>query len=319
MFDYVGVGVLVVLILLFGWLTTRSWRIKNGALRWVTTILSGLLTLIFGAATVMALVGYTRLNAQHTNPVHEVSVAMTPENIARGEKFARACAGCHSSTGDLPLSGQNFLEGAPFGTFYAPNLTPIHLQDWSDGEIIRAIREGVRKDGRSLLIMPSSAFHNLSDEDVQAVVAYLRSQPAIEPASPQNNLNVIGAILFGMNPPSSVQAPITAPVAAPQAGVTPEYGGYLVSSIGCRDCHGSNMAGGTVDPSGNGPPAGPNLTRAIGEFDEAQFITLLRSGALPNGDQVSEEMPYKDYEKFSDDDFRAIYAYLKSLPEQPDN
>jgi hypothetical protein len=61
--------------------------------------------------------------------------------------------------GQLPLSGQDFMEGAPFGTFYAPDLTQTNLADWSDGEIVRAIREDVHKDGRSLLIMPSNAFH----------------------------------------------------------------------------------------------------------------------------------------------------------------
>lgn len=313
MFDFVGVGALVVVAILFGWLATRAWKIRGGALRWLATIPAALVALLAALLTVGALVGYGRLNAGQPNPVQEVSVAMTPENIARGEKFALACSGCHSMNNQLPLTGQNFLEGAPLGTFYAPNLTQAHLKDWSDGEIIRAIREGVSKGGRSLYIMPSEIFHNLSDEDVQALVAYLRSQGEVGPDTPPNNLNVLGALIFGLNPPSSAQAPITDPVVAPPAGATPEYGGYLVSSIGCTGCHGATLGGGVADPSGNGPPAGPSIRWVAGTWSEEQFITLLRSGTRPDGTQVSEEMPYKDYAGFSDEDLGAIYAHLGTL------
>jgi hypothetical protein len=78
---------------------------------------------------------------------------------------------------------------------WAANLTPAHFKNWSDGEIVRAIREGVGKDGRSLVIMPSEVFHNLSDADVQAIVAVLLAQPAVEPDTPTKQFNVLGAIM----------------------------------------------------------------------------------------------------------------------------
>ena len=71
------------------------------------------------------------------------------------------------------------------------------LKDWSDGEIVRAIREGLDRDGRPLLIMPSDAFHHLSDDDVQNLVAYLRSQPAVQHATPARDMNLLGLILVG--------------------------------------------------------------------------------------------------------------------------
>jgi mono/diheme cytochrome c family protein len=314
MFDFAGVGALVIVALLFGWLTTRAWRIKNTVLRWLATIPAALVTLIASLLTIGALVSYSRLNAGQPNPVREVSVAITPENIARGEKFARACTGCHTSNGQLPLTGNNFLASAPFGTFYAPNLTQAHFKNWSDGEIIRAIREGVTKSGRALLIMPSGTFHNLSDEDVQSIVAYLRSQGELGPDSPPNNLNILGALVFGLiSPTSSVQPPIASAVSAPPAGVTPAYGNYLVSSIGCRECHGANFGGRVAASGSNGPPTSPSLLGISTKWDEAQFLKILRTGLKPDGTKLAKEMPYDDYTKFSDDDLRAIYAYLGTL------
>ncbi len=132
--------------------------------------------------------------------------------------------------------------GLPSSSRWAPNLTPVHLAEWSDGEIIRAIREGVGRDGRSLLVMPSAYFRNMSDEDVLALVAYLRSQSAVEPASPPRQINVLGAIMLAaLFPPEffSVQPPLAAPVAAPPRGPTAAYGGYLVS-LECQGCHGGD-------------------------------------------------------------------------------
>jgi len=75
------------------------------------------------------------------------------------------------------------------GMLYAPNLTPSgNIKDWTGGEVVRAIREGVHKDGRSLLIVPSGDFKNMSEEDVKALVAYLRSQPATGGPTPNNSI-----------------------------------------------------------------------------------------------------------------------------------
>jgi cytochrome c553 len=320
--DYVGLGILIILALLFGFLTYRAARARRGWVKLAGGVPAGLLTLIFGAATVLAFVGYGKINAQRPNPVPQMTAQMSPELIANGERFARACAGCHSSNGELPLAGQDFFGeggGPPMGTLWAPNLTQAHLEDWTDGEIVRAIREGVKKDGTSTLIMPSGAFRNLSDEDVLALVAYLRSQPPVEPRSPPRQFNVLGAILLATVIPDDIftaQAPITEQVVAPPRGPTAEYGGYLIH-FGCQDCHGENLAG--MPASEEGSPGGPNLTAVSQRFTEEQFVTLLRTGTYPDGRRLSEDMPWKDFEKLSDDDFRALYAHLASLEELPNN
>ena len=168
---------------LFAWLTRRAWGSRRAFLKWPGLILGGLLTLAFVALTVLASIGFYKFGEKHDNPVANIQVARTPEQVARGELMAHICAGCHSANDDLPLSGYNLLARfplPPIGTLYAPNLTPSgNIKDWSDGEVIRAIREGVHKDGRSLLVMPSTDLRYLSDDDVQAIVAYLRTVPAL--------------------------------------------------------------------------------------------------------------------------------------------
>lgn len=326
MIDFVGLLILLVLVVAFAFMATRAWRAKNKIVKWVGVIVAGLLTVVSALLLLVSLFGTSKLipNYNSSNPVVDVKVAGTPEQIARGEKLALICAGCHGQQEQLPLSGSNFGEGfGPIGTFYARNLTPGgELKDWSDGEIIRAFREGVHKNGRSLIIMPAHEFHNWSDEDAQAMVAYLRSQPAVTPDAPPNNLNVLGAALlpiFGGDAILSHQPHITQPVVAPPAGPTAEYGKYLVVDlIGCGGCHGENLAGGKIDP--NGAPDGPNLTALVPNWDEAGFIKTIRSGVDPTGHQLSDQMPWKGISEFSsDDDLKAMYAYLHGLAPLPDN
>jgi mono/diheme cytochrome c family protein len=326
MFDFVGVLFLIVLVVAFGFLVTRAWRLKNGLLKWGGTVLGGTLTLIPLALLTLALVGYNKLNRPTSNPVAEVQVAGSPEQIARGQQLAHICAECHSPNLELPLTGVNFAAKfglPPVGTFYAPNLTPAgRLGDWTDGEIIRAIREGVHKDGRSLLVMPSQVFSNMSDDDVQAVVAFLRSQPPAGELTPENKWNVIGALFINLVDFQTARAPV-GEVSAPQPD-TPEYGEYMVNIIGCRDCHGEQLQG-KVETGQPGPPPGPNLTHSVPGWTEAQFMTFFNTGQRPDGSGVPlltlpdgstrPRMPWTVVRASTTDaELKAMYSYLHSLP-----
>lgn len=327
MFDIAGVLILVVLIALFGFLTTRAWKLKNAMLKWGGVVITGLLTLIPTALLVLALRGFYLLNQQHANPVTDVQVAGTPAQVARGEQLAQVCVNCHTSNGQLPLSGTNFaakFDMPPLGTLYAPNLTPGgNIDDWTDGELMRAIREGVHKDGRSLLVMPAETFRNLSDEDVQAIVAYLRSQPATGGPIPTNRFNLFGALFLNLADFRTAQPPVGS-VTAPSPGVTAEYGQYMVDIIGCRSCHGDQLQG-KVDSGQPGPPPGPNLTAILPQWTEEQFMTLFNTGQLPGGGTVplltlpsgfsEPRMPWNEVRAATtDDELRAMYTYLHSLP-----
>ncbi|MEZ4770193.1 MAG: c-type cytochrome [Caldilineales bacterium] len=232
---------------------------------------------------------------------------------------------CHTTDNHLPLSGTNFVHKfafPPLGTLYAPNLTPGgDIDGWTDGEVIRAIREGVHKDGRSLLVMPSEDFRNLSDDDVQALVAYLRSQPATGGPTPSNRFNLLGAVFTNLSDFRTAQQPVSH-VTAPPPG-TAAYGKYMVDILGCSDCHGDHLQG-KVASNQPGPPPGPNLTRIVPQWTEGQFMAFFNSGTLPDGSTVptltlpsgftEPLMPWPMVRAAaSDDELSAMYAYLHGL------
>ncbi|MDE3091307.1 MAG: cytochrome c, partial [Chloroflexota bacterium] len=285
--NIIGVLILITLVVLFAWLTRRAWGSKHKILKFPVLILTGLLTLLFALVTVLVLVGFFKLYQPHNNPVANVQVARTSAQIARGEKLANICMSCHSPGNQLPLSGSDFVAKfsyLPVGTFYAPNLTPSgNIKDWNEGEVIRAIREGVHKDGRSLLVMPSDSFRNMSDEDIQAVVAYLRSQPAVGNPTPTNEFNLMAALFVNLMDLQTAQAPV-ARVAMPKPS-TKEYGKYMVDIIGCQSCHGDQLQG-KPDNGQPGPPPGPNLTLIVPQWTEEQFMTFFNTGKLPSGATV---------------------------------
>lgn len=187
-------------------------------------------------------------------------------------------------------------------------LTPVHLKAWSDGEIIRSIREGIHRNGRSLLIMPANLMRHLSDSDVQAIVAYLRSLPPEGPKTPRNRLNVLGAAMINMAPIFQAQPPIIGPVEAPPPGPSAEYGAYL-SSLTCDLCHASNLLG---NPDFQAPP----LIGIALAWSDQEFIQFMRTGMRPDGTEVDgQKMPWEDLVRFlrEDDELRAIYAHMKGV------
>jgi mono/diheme cytochrome c family protein len=253
----------------------------------------------------------------HTNPVANVTVERTPEQIARGAYLVTAipgCVGCHSSN---PAAEQPVLDGrlddelAALATLYVPNLTPGgRLREWTDGEIIRAIREGISKDGRALMLMPSETFRHLSDEDARAIVAFLRSQPAVTNDTPPPSLTVLGTGLVGTGLFKLDNQPPVQDVTAPPRGPTVEYGRYMVETSGCAVCHGARLDG--VDVR-QGPPPGPSL-QIVKAWTEEQFVKTMRQGITPVNRQLADTMPWREYGRGTDEDLRALYLYLRSVP-----
>ncbi len=316
MIDILGVAGLLVLPASGTWLALRARRARKRVVKWVGLGLSSLIALAGIVAVGVALRGFYRVNfPPYRGIVPDIHVAGTPDQVARGARFGAFCAGCHSTGGKPPLVGQNFTAGGPpFGTLWAPNLTPAgEIAHWSDGEVIRAIREGVHKSGRALVIMPSEVFRHLSDADAEAIVAYLRSQPAAGASSPPTRLNVLAAFLLGAGiAPTSAQPPVTHPIVAPAEGVSAEHGKYLVSVLACRLCHGENLTGGKR--GGPGPPAGPNLTVILAKWAVEDFIHTMRTGIDPYNHTLAEGMPWKAISAFaSDTDLKAMFVYLHGL------
>ena len=309
--------ILVAASVLLGWLTVRAWRAKNAILKWGGVVLSGLLTVSLGVVSVVALIGLVKGYAPRNVSVPDLAVAGTQQQIKRGEYLANSfCTSCHSLNGEFPLTGgvdigKDFP--LPLGTFISANLTPAGpLKDWSDGEIFRALRNGVDRDGRWLVIMSNARVRHMSDEDLQAVIAYLRSQSAVinETQHPPDQPNFLAILMLGAGLLPEGQPPIMGVIAAPPKSPTAEYGQYILSYQDCRVCHGEDLTGGQ---KGQLAPIGWNL-KVVKGWTQEQFMTMLRTGVDPNGYALSEQMPWKAIGRMDDEDLAAMYMYLTNLP-----
>ena len=208
---------------------------------------------VLGALVVaLVITVFLRWDRTFDYPVQDVTVSMDPANISRGEylyKTVSVCGACHSAGGEdnpdlLPTGGRKFDVSA-LGVIYTPNITPgveTGIGGWSDGEVIRAIREGLGKNNRFLVLMPSELFNGMSDKDVQAIVAYLRSLEPLENDVPEFQPSIMGRVLLSLmiSPPDR----ITETVVAPPRGPTAEYGDYLANSVSpCAACHTPTVRG----------------------------------------------------------------------------
>jgi len=156
------------------------------------------------AATVVALVGLKMLWPAPTQ-AQVVAPAPTPaaanvnngntkvDVIARGQYLTRAadCIACHTTAGGQPYAG-GVPFATPFGTMYSPNITPDRatgIGAWTDAQFLRALHEGIRADGKHLYpAFPYTSYTKLTDQDVQAIRAYLNSVPAVRSTPPENKL-----------------------------------------------------------------------------------------------------------------------------------
>lgn len=270
--------------------------------------------------------------------------------VARGEylfKVTWQCWGCHqsgSADADAPPSGGRAFDlrtiGPGFGVFYSKNITPdtaTGLGAWTDGEIAQAIREGVDRNRRLLFpLMPVDWLKDLSDQDVLALVAYLRSIPPVHNPVPERKPSLIAKALIAFHVIKPTPA-ITRPIEAPPAGRTIAYGRYLASAAaGCADCHtprnlqngefylDSVFAGGSIafgedeDPSvAYARNLRPHDVDGIGRWTEKQFVDAVTAGSRPDSTALDPHMPYAQYKFLAADDLGAIYLYLKSLSPMP--
>jgi mono/diheme cytochrome c family protein len=278
------------------------------------SLLAVLLTVVYAKGTM-------DINSSFSVEPKQIAVPTDAAAIARGNHLAHAvsaCVGCHGDN----LGGNTMIHDEMIGLVEAPNLTTGHGGvggTYTDADFVRAIRHGVGKDGRGLLIMPSKAFSSLSDEDLGAVIAYVRSVPPVDNETEPIHIKPFGRLLAAMGAFGDVvsakvidhdaQRPVSV-----AAAVTPQYGGYLVDVADCHACHGADLSGGQSGEPG-APPA-PDLTPGgeLQDWTEADFITALRTGVAPGGRQLSDYMPWKEYGKMTDNELKAVWAYLRSLP-----
>lgn len=311
------------------------------------TFLKILLVLV-GIIVIAAGAGLAYLFTQYPNipPAAAVTVAATPENLARGEYLAKhvtMCVDCHAVRdytkyaapvvdGTQGRGGENFgTAGSAVRTLVSRNITPAAIGSWSDGELIRAFTAGVNKDGEALFpIMPYMRYGKMSTEDVEAIVAYVRTLKPVEFTAPERDLGMPLPLVVRTMPTRPAFRPI------PPKSDRVAYGEYITNAAACADCHtpmdprggplpGMDFAGGFEFPLPGGGVVRsanitPDATTGIGSWTEQQFIDKFKAfentplRALSAAEQrENTTMPWLAYAGMTPDDLGAMYAYLRSL------
>lgn len=249
-----------------------------------------------------------------------VPVAPKPELVARGAHLVNAvtkCVGCHGAD----LGGTKFIDDPALGTIPASNITRGRggrITDYDDAALERLLRHGIKSDGTPALVMPSEEYALLSDEDLAAVIAYVRSVPPVDRELPAKRLKFVGrglvtggvlkyaydVIDHGAAPPASV------PV-----GETAQYGQYLANIGGCTGCHGPGLSGGRIPGAPPDFKPASNITpKGIGHYTEADFFRALREGLRPGNVPIDSSMPFRLTKDMTDTEIKAVYAYLRTVP-----
>lgn len=297
-----------------------------------------LLAIFLGIAGVLAFVKTMLPNVGAAPDIHFSS---KPELVKRGEYLANhvmVCVDCHSTRDFSKFSGPivpgteggggevfDQEKGFP-GKFYAKNITPYGLGNWTDGEIFRAITTGVSRNGIALFpIMPYQHYGQMDNEDAYAIIAYIRTLPAIKKDIPVSEPD------FPMNFIINTIPAKGAPRHRPDKSQLQQYGEYITLVADCETCHTRQEKGSPVGApfAGNfefnmpfgtlrSPNITPDMETGIGSWDEQTFIHKFRSYAMDSLAQVkpgafNTPMPWSMYGGMDTTDLKAIYAYLRTL------
>ena len=269
-------------------------------------------------------------------PPAGVQIERTAERFARGKYLFTLtdCDGCHSERDFTRFGGPvvpgGRLAGAVFpkemglpGTVVAPNITPdveTGIGAWTDGEIVRAIREGIGRDGNSLFpMMPYQALRKMSDEDAYSLVAYLRTIPPVKRRHPRTQIMFPVSLMVKGAPKPTGHVP------QPDLSTKRKRGEYLVSLAGCQGCHTPSLGGGEKFTFPGVTIVSANISSdihtGIGRLSEqdfvdkfAQYRDYVANGSPKVGLQSFTLMPWLTFATLPDEDLRAIYHYLHSLP-----
>lgn len=293
-------------------------------LKWLGIGFGCLIGMLLIAYVVIHIGSSTRLSKTYDIKVKPMAFYSDSNTIALGRQIGTAVTKCVDCHGDN-LGGKLFID-APIGHLSAPNITTGEgsvVRSFKDEDWIKAIRHGISPEGRPLWVMPAEEFQNLSFEEINAIVAWVKSVPPVNNTSlTENSLTPLGRVLFTFGqipllPAENVDHEAPLPP-APVPGPTVEYGRHMALTGGCTGCHGATFSGGQIPGTPPDWPPARNITfdkaTGIGAWSEADFFKALREGKRPNGDTISSVMPWRYTALLKDDDIRALYLYLKSQP-----
>jgi len=257
-------------------------------------------------------------------PVPDVTASKDPELLGRGAHLVESVGACSANEcHGADLAGGPPLEMGPLGTMIGPNITPGgKTGEYSDGELFRLLRHAIKNDGRSIQFMPVHESNWLPDDDLLAIISFLRTVPASDKVTSPTEFGLLGKVLdrrdelhIDIARRIDHDAP---PPAVPTPAPTKAYGFFLAR--GCTGCHGATFSGGRIPGTPSSIPVPTNLTpheTGIEHYTYEKFVTLLDTGKKPDGSQLDPFMPYQALAKMNDVEKRALWEYLVSLPAKP--
>jgi mono/diheme cytochrome c family protein len=305
-----------------------------------------LVLIVLVVVGITGLLSYLKFALPDVGEAPELTIEATPERLLRGEYLATSvsgCVECHSirdfskfsgpvDKSTLGQGGELFgsMLGFP-GEYYSKNITPYGIGNWTDGELYRAITSGVSKDGHALFpIMPYPRFATMDQEDIYSIIAYIRTLKPIEFSPPASTSAFPMNFIINTLPQPVDHQPI------PPKEELIKYGEYMTNAAVCMDCHTQQekgvykmelyMAGGFNFPLPTGgivrsANLTPDKKTGLGNWTEEQFVQRFKaysdSSYVPNSvnpGEFNSMMPWGYYTKMKEDDLKAIFAYLQSIP-----
>lgn len=256
-------------------------------------------------------------------PIPSVERSQDPAIIARGKHLIESLGAC--STKDChgaDLGGGRLLDLGPIGTVAGPNITSGGLgAAYTDGELVRLLKHGIKKDGRGIRMMPVQDFSWLPDKDRIAMVSYLRTVP---PVSRPNGAMVVKPLAKILDRRNELAWDVARRLkqidgaVAPDPAPTAEYGAFVARL--CTGCHGERLSGGKIPGTPPSIPIPLNITpheTGLKDWTFADFEKLLTTGVKKNGQTLHPFMPVDAVAKMDDIEKKALWNYLRSVPALP--
>ena len=288
-------------------------------LRWGGRIAIGAIALVLIVAALVFGLSEFRMGRKFVVVDHSITPRTDSASLALGARLAkvRGCADCHGAD----LGGSIIAEDPALGRLVAPNLTmggrgaQLEARDWE-----RAVRHGIRRDGTPLRVMPAQELTTMADDELEAIVGYIKSVPPVSTTQPPLKLGPLIRALFVAGQVKLLAAEqidhTKAHVPHVEPAPTANYGQYL--AVGCAGCHGPGLSGGKIPGGPPGWKPAANITPSgIGRYSQADFIHVMRTGTRPDGSQADSLMPYRLFRNMTDVELQAIYAYLQTVPAKP--
>jgi mono/diheme cytochrome c family protein len=295
-------------------------RLSNLVRRLRRPALLALGVVLIGAAAVALLVLGSPRNRIYRPPDDRILIPSDSASIARGKHLVEAVAVCTICHGEN-LGGKLAFQDSFLGRGYTANLTSGRGgvgRTYSDADWVRSIRYGVRPDGRGIIFMPSDYFNRITDADLGAMIAYLKSLAPVDNERTAVEINFAPRLMIDLGMFGDVVRAARIDFHPPRPPSPSDPGAYLVQLGGCTFCHGPNLTGGQGPEPG--APGGPDLTASgpLSRWSLADFVATMRNGVDPAGHPIKPKyMPWLGYRNMTDDELRSIWLYLRTLPARP--